>query len=465
MRKMQVTLRHSIKNFVVGWAIFVLLSSGSAVQAQSGQAVQAPTNSVSGVLSRVTKVKGLKLVSTASLQAPPDTFCRANFGLPCYSPQQIQNAYGVTSLLQAGYTGAGQTIIIIDSFGSPTIASDLMTFDAAYGLPDPPSFTVLAPLGTVPFDPTNGGQVGWAFETTLDVEWAHSMAPGANIVLLTSPVSETEGVQGMPEFLALEKYALKHHLGKIISQSWGATENTLFDAAGQDVFEDFEDFYKHAVEEHVTVLASAGDGGSSNVDVNGNTYPFPTVIFPASSPYVTAVGGTSLYADPAGKHQYEIVWNDHYIGGGGGGVSQQFPEPYYQYSLPGTVQTTLNNYRGIPDVAYNADPNTAILIYVSFLGPQNAGFYFIGGTSEGSPQWAGIIADANQLAGHALGFLNPKLYAIGAESDLFHDITFGSNAFNGFNGVPGYIATPGWDLATGWGTPDLGKLVSEMAKE
>jgi subtilase family serine protease len=133
--------------------------------------------------------------------------------------------------------------------------------------------------------------------------------------------------------------------------------------------------------------------------------------------------------------------------------------------LPGTVQTTLNNYRGIPDVAYNADPNTAILIYVSFLGPQNAGFYFIGGTSEGSPQWAGIIADANQLAGHALGFLNPKLYAIGAESDLFHDITFGSNAFNGFNGVPGYIATPGWDLATGWGTPDLGKLVSEMAKE
>jgi subtilase family serine protease len=114
-------------------------------------------------------------------------------------------------------------------------------------------------------------------------------------------------------------------------------------------------------------------------------------------------------------------------------------------------------------VSYNADPNTAILVYESFLGPSNSGFYFIGGTSEGSPQWAGIVADGNQLAGHPLGFLNPKLYAIGQGSGLFHDITFGSNAYNGFNGVPGYAATPGWDLATGWGTPDLFELLCEMA--
>src|SRR5208282_6742149 len=105
---------------------------------------------------------------------------------------------------------------IIDSFGSPTIEQDLSTFDAGYGLPDPPSFTVLAPLGSVTFDPTNSDQVGWAFETTLDVEWAHAMAPNANIVLLTSPVSQNEGVQGMPEFLFLEQYALNGHLGKII---------------------------------------------------------------------------------------------------------------------------------------------------------------------------------------------------------------------------------------------------------
>ncbi len=425
-----------MKTFVVRWMIFVLLLNVSAVQAQSGHPGQAPTSALADLLSRVTKVK-----------------------------QQVQNAYGLTPILNAGYTGAGQTIIIIDSFGSPTIAQDLRTFDADYGLPDPPSFTVLAPLGTVPFDPNNNDQVGWAFETTLDVEWAHAMAPGANIVLLTSPVSETEGVQGMPEFLALEKYALQHNLGKIISQSWGATENTLFDAAGQQVFDDFEDFYQEAAKKNVTVLASAGDGGSSNVDVNFNDYPFPTVNFPASSPFVTSVGGTSLYADASGRYQYEIVWDDHYLGATGGGVSQQFSEPSYQYSLPASVQTTLNNYRGIPDVAYNADPNTAILVYLSFLGPSNAGYYFIGGTSEGSPQWAGIIADANQLAGHPLGFLNPKLYAIGGESRLFHDITFGSNAFNGFSGVPGFSATPGWDLTTGWGTPDLGRLVWEISQE
>ena len=162
-----------------------------------------------------------------------------------------------------------------NSFGSPTIAQDLQTFDADYGLPDPPSFTVLAPLGTVPFDPTNSDQVGWAFETTLDVEWAHAIAPGADIVLLTIPVSETEGMQGMPEFLLLEQYALDHHLGKIISQSWGATENTLFTPAGQQVFEDFERFYQDAAQQNVTVLASAGDVGSDNPDINGTIYPFP----------------------------------------------------------------------------------------------------------------------------------------------------------------------------------------------
>jgi len=211
----------------------------------------------------------------AANQAPMDADCRTFINIPCYSPQEIQNAYGLASILNAGYTGVGETIIIIVSFGSPTIAQDLQIFDADYGLPDPPSFTVLAPLGTVPFDPTNSDQVGWAFETTLDVEWAHAIAPGANIVLLTSPVSETEGMQGMPEFLLLEQYALDHHLGKIISQSWGATENTLFTPAGQQVFEDFERFYQDAAQQNVTVLASAGDVGSDNPDINGTIYPFP----------------------------------------------------------------------------------------------------------------------------------------------------------------------------------------------
>ena len=439
--------------------IVVLLASVDPLHAQPGD----PGQAVPDVISRVTKVKGLRLAAT---QAPVDTDCRTLIGIPCYSPQEIQNAYGLAPILNAGYTGVGETIIIIVSFGSPTIAQDLQTFDADYGLPDPPSFTVLAPLGTTPFDATSSDQVGWAFETTLDVEWAHAMAPGANIVLLTSPVSETEGVQGMPEFLLLEQYALDHHLGKIISQSWGATENTLLTPAGQQVFEDFERFYQDAAQQNVTILASAGDVGSGNADINGTIYPFPTVIFPASSPLVTAVGGTSLYADTSGKYQSETVWNNSITpgGAGGGGVSQQFREPLYQKLLLNSVQQTLQNHRGIPDIAYNADPNTAILVYAGFV-PGAVGYYFIGGTSEGSPQWAGIIADANQLAGHPLGFLNLKLYSLVAlvgQSQFFHDITVGNN---GFNGVPGYTATTGWDLASGWGTPNLGKLVREMAHQ
>jgi subtilase family serine protease len=238
-------------------------------------------------------------------------------------------------------------------------------------------------------------QVGWAFETTLDVEWTHAIAPGASIVLLTSPVDETQGVQGMPEFLSLEKYALDHKLGKLISQSWGTTENTLFTPAGRQVFDAFEGLNERCVREKVTVLASSGDTGSSNVEVNGMFFPSPTVGFLASSPFVTAVGGTSLFANTSGKYQDEIVWNDHVFVAGGGGVSQQFSEPSYQDSLPPSVQQMLNDGRGIPDVAYNADGNTSILVFATFLPPPFQGYFAVGGTSEGSPQWAGIVADAN----------------------------------------------------------------------
>src|SRR5713226_6583808 len=110
-----------------------------------------------------------------------DAFCRANIGLACYTPFEMWNAYGVGSLLHAGDDGTGQTIVIFDSFGSPTVSSDLDTFDAAFGLPPPPSLQVVSPLGTVPFDDTNCTMVGWAEETSLDVQWAHAMAPGANI--------------------------------------------------------------------------------------------------------------------------------------------------------------------------------------------------------------------------------------------------------------------------------------------
>jgi len=411
-----------------------------------------------------------QLMSKDAHQPPTDESCRETVGTPCYSPQEIRTAYGMNGLINSGMVGAGETIVIIDSYGSPTIAADLATFDAGFGLPDPPSFTVLAPLGTVPWNPTlYPDQPGWAAETTLDVEWAHAMAPGASIVLMTSPVDETEGVQGMPEFLALEKYALDHHLGKIISQSWGATENTLFrDTAGPQgpkVIADFEAFYRRAAAERVTVLAAAGDSGSSNVETNGVTfYPFPTVGYPASSPFVTGVGGTILTTDTSGNYQSEVVWNDPGCCAGGGGISQLFKIPDYQSdALPREVRKELGGMRGVPDISYNADCNNAILIYLSFFGPDSAGWYTICGTSEGSPQWAGIVADLNQYAGRPLGFLNPALYAAGGLGEFYkfgRDITVGNNALLDVSGAvaPGYSATPGWDPASGWGTPNFVKL-------
>jgi subtilase family serine protease len=410
------------------------------------------------------------MVSGSEARAPTDKFCRKKFGVPCYSPQEIRTAYGLNGLIDAGMVGAGQTIVLIDSYGSPTIAEDLRKFDDGFGLPDPPSFKILAPLGTVPWDPTTyPDQPGWAAETTLDVEWAHAMAPGASIVLLTSPVDETEGVQGLPEFLALETYALDHHLGKIISGSWGATENTLFinvaGIQGPEVVGRYLAFHRRALLEHVTLLASSGDTGTSNLESDLQTfYAFPTVNFPASSPLVTAVGGTILSTDTSGNYQSETVWNDTGCCAGGGGISQLFQAPLYQrLTLPKSVRALLGGMRGIPDISYNADCNNAILIYLSYFGPSQAGWYSICGTSEGAPQWAGIVADLNQYAGRSLGFLNAALYALGGFGGFNHvgrDITVGNNALIGVTGAtaPGYSATRGWDPASGWGSPDLAEL-------
>ena len=454
------------RRVVAPFILFAIAVSILSEVATPTFAAGAHTSSVSHAMFKPMFRQHFKFLQAAATP-PSDAQCRAKVGAPCYSPQEMRKAYGVTPLLNAGYTGKGQSIVIIDSFGSPTILHDLKTFDAGYGLPDPPSLKIVAPLGTIAFDPNNSDMVGWAFETSLDVEWAHAMAPDASIVLMTSPVSETQGVQGMFEFLYLEKYAVSQNLGKIVSQSWGTTENTLFTPGGRQILNQFNDFYKEAsMEEGVTFFASAGDAGTGNPDINGNIYSFPTAGFPASSPYVTAVGGTSLYATTTGTYQSETVWDEVAKSGGatGGGISQYFPEPSYQQkNLPNSVQKKLKGYRGLPDISWNADPYTSILVYISFL-LKGTGYYFIGGTSEGSPQWAGVIADINQLADHPLGFINSALYSIGHSSKYasnFHDITVGNN---GYNGVPGYNATPGWDLATSWGSPKVAILAKELTE-
>ncbi len=383
--------------------------------------------------------------------------CGAGVPGGCFSPEQVETFYNLNPLYAKGFTGKGMSIVILDSFGSPSIKQDLHTFDQTFGLPDPPMFDVEYPLGQVNIDSANMDQVGWEGETTLDVEWAHAIAPGANIVLLVSTVSETEGVQGFPQFEQLSTYAMDHHLGQVISQSYGASEPTLVGdpcneglGSGQDLLKSYDQqVYQRGVTDHITFLASSGDDGSTNVDCNQNPYNYQNVGWPASDPLVTAVGGTQLtLKDKAGDYGSERVWNED-GGASGGGLSQFYAEPDWQKNLPN--QSSLNGKRAIPDVSWGAAVNFAF--YHSFPG-DIAGWSAIGGTSAASPQWAGLIAIADQMAGKSLGFLNPALYQLADKG--FHDITNGDNSLDG---VPGFQAGPGWDMATGWGTPDAAVLL------
>jgi subtilase family serine protease len=236
-----------------------------------------------------------------TLTFPPTTaYCLANFGLHCYQPFQLEKAYNLKPLRDAGIDGRGRTIVIVDSFGSPTIEHDLQVFDQTFGLPDPPSLTIIQPAGPVPpFDPTNSDMTGWAAETTLDVEWAHVFAPGAAILLVETPVSETEGVQGFPEIVTAENYVIDHDLGDVISQSFGATEETF---PSKDSLLDLRSAFKNAAEHKVTVLGASGDLGATDFELNLiDIYPMRVTSWPSSDPLVTSVGGTMLTLDDSGK--------------------------------------------------------------------------------------------------------------------------------------------------------------------
>src|SRR5215469_691806 len=328
----------------------------------------------------------------------------------CRTPYDFRVAYGVQSLIERGFTGKGQTIVDIVSYGSPTLQQDMDIFDKQFGLP-PITIKVISPIRVARFDPTNQDMAGWAGETELDVQIIHAVAPGANIVVLTSPVDETEGTIGLPQFLQLEQYALAHHLGNIISQSWGASEATLKDAAGQQEIHKWDAFFKQATtQQGITFFASSGDNGATDyADLKATKLsPNPTTSFPADDPWVTSVGGTSL--EGGGTAFQEIAWNRS-----GGGFSSFFTTPAYQRALPASVQNQpLKQQRGVPDVAGDADPRTGLAIYTG-------GWELGGGTSASAPLWAAFMAIADQMAGHSLGFINPALYKLATSSSYTRD--------------------------------------------
>jgi subtilase family serine protease len=392
---------------------------------------------------------------------PTNSYCEQNYGIGCLTPKLLAKAYNFGPLRAAGIDGSGTTIVIVDSFGSPTIETDLHAFDQEFGLPDPPSLTVIQPSGPVPpFDPNDSTMQGWAVEASLDVQYAHAVAPGAAIILVETPVAETEGVQGFPEIVHAENYVINHDLGDVISQSFAATEETF---PNKQSILDLRSAYKNAARHNVTVLAGAGDWGASGYKFNGvDFYPRRVIAWPASDPLVTAVGGTVLTLDDFGHRLApDAVWNDY--GATGGGVSAVFSRPEFQDDVKRVVGTQ----RGIPDISLNGACLSAVWVYWSFP-PDPPGFGLICGTSESTPEMAGIVAMADQAAGRRLGLLAPKLYELNRHSIV--DITTGDNTFGPFtnsNGntytVNGYNAGPGYDLASGLGTIDAAKIVHALA--
>jgi subtilase family serine protease len=505
--------------------VFGPISSAAAHAHRSTTHHRAHVNHVAAVRPAISDWQFLSADGTPPSQAA----CNA-VGRRCFDPAAMAGSYDYATLHAAGNEGQGKTIAIVDSFGASTIRQDLATFDKAFGLPDPcgvtgpsspagncgattsPRFDIVCfqgcPSPTPPNNSNNGtGQENrnlWSIEVALDVEWAHATAPLANILLVTTPTAETLGVQGLQQMMHAERYVIDNHMADVITQSFGTAEGAFHN--GLAAISQLRQTFVDAQANDISVFASTGDFGTANTlkepVKNPATIPYPSVIWPASDPLVTAVGGTYLCTDAvtgttvdsvsppvncqSNPGVREIGWV-----AGGGGYSELFSRPDYQDVLPpGSVFAGTSvgapgpntNMRGLPDIAYQASSRTGVLVYLTEpqgaasngtgcggASPCSSGWYVVGGTSSGSPQWAGLAAMADQMAGHDLGFLNPKLYAVAADPAKyaadFYDVTTGCNDPDPTNPPPGYCAGPGWDAVTGLGTPDAAKLIPDLISQ
>ncbi|MGH3218355.1 MAG: S53 family peptidase [Streptosporangiaceae bacterium] len=453
-------------------------SEPGAQMAAHPAAAAAAAPSRDSALAGVVVRPGMIRLGRAQAGPPTTADCEKDYQVACYVPAQIRQAYDLPALYAKGVTGRGATIVIVDSFGSPTIAHDLGAFDKTFGLPAPPSFEIIAPAGKIPrFNPANSDMVGWAGETTLDVEYAHTVAPGANILLVQTPVSETEGTQGFPQIVAAEQYVLAHYKADVISQSFSATEQTFPNAIAVD---DLRAAYTAADKDKVTVLTASGDSGAADVGLDQSTYYLhPVTSWPDSDPLVTGVGGTQLHFNAAGKPTAPSVWNDTYNKitnefadgnsgpnplASGGGLSIFFARPAYQNA----VKNVVGARRGVPDISMSASCNGSVDIYSTY-GGSPAGWSPSCGTSEATPLFAGIVALADQVAGHSLGLINPALYQLAAKNAPgIVQVTSGNNTVSFDQGgsehtVTGFAARRGYSTAAGVGTVNALYFVPELA--
>lgn len=331
-----------------------------------------------------------------------------------YQPYQLKKSYGLN---QISATGIGQTIAIVDAYGSPSIQNDLSVFDQQFALPTA-NLQVVYPQGK-----PKKVNSSWALETSLDVEWAHALAPDAKIMLVIAKSASVTDLINAVDYATASG-------ARVISNSWGTPE-----------FSSEVNYDSHFQHNGIVYVASSGDNGSG-------------VEWPAASPYVLSVGGTTLNLESSGNYLGETAWS-----GSGGGISAYESLPSYQENWKNIVGSN----RGVPDVSWDADPNTGVAVYDSTPNNNQSGWYEIGGTSVGAPCFSAVLALADQGRNSPLNSVDviSKLYNDAATTGsidyvtYFHDITQGTNG--------GYSALSGYDLATGIGSGVENNLIPTLS--
>jgi len=387
----------------------------------------------------------------------------------CYTPQQLRAAYGLRPLLDRGIDGRGETVVLPEQGEQQAtppsvtdIRQDLAGFDRRFHLPA----ARLAVTTTL----ARGASRWLALqEETLDVEMVHAVAPAAAIRVILLPSSAMVSAPALTAALT-RAVRLGTSLGDVISLSMGVGEHCFSGAEVTRMHEQLQAAGRH----HVTVVAASGDTGAvggacpAPFSVPG-VVPVVEPLLPAADPQVLAVGGTSLDASHrTGAYIGESGWSQPLQNlevdtlASGGGFSRLFARPAYQDGVPG-----IGRLRAVPDVAADASGATGLAL----VAADGQGRYAISGssgTSAAAPFWAGLVAEADQLAGHDLGFINPALYGIARGPDYhlaFHDVVRGNSTVVVAPGrFPGYRAGPGWDPVTGWGSPDAQLLVPLLAR-
>jgi subtilase family serine protease len=449
-------------------------NGGKVIRKRLAVTVKASLAVVSGVvLVAACSAAGNTAKARTARAAGASADCLTRIAPTCYTPRVFRIAYGIQALLDRGIDGRGVTVVQPEEAEtrpapSPSVTSirqDLADFDRRFGLP-PARIQVITTLA----GPSASSWLATREEVE-DTELVHAVAPDATICeLLVNPADVSTPARAAATFATDVRIAARH--GQVISQtSVGQRFSTGEDSFTSAEVETVNSALEYAAARHVTVVAGSGDQGAigngpRRALVSGKRTPVRQVILPASDPLVLAAGGSSLTANPVtGAYISETPFNTdggRAVFASGGGFSHLFARPAYQDGVPG-----IGAMRGVPDVAADASPDTGMALAISTPG----GSYVLvsaQGTSASAPFWAGLIALADQEAGHPIGFVNPAIYRI-ARGPLyhkaFHDINTGNNTVivNGV-AITGYQAGPGWDPVTGWGTPDAEVLIPLLAR-